>query len=480
MYTLKKGTEITKEIISEVIKYNDARKARFDRMERYYFGIHGIMDRVKQDTEINNKVVVNHAKYIVDTNTGYLLGNPVEYQSNDDTLDITPIADAYKEQTINDLDSELSKDISIFGLQHEYVYVNEDGEPRSANVDNRNAIIVYDTTLAHKKLFGIMYRPIFEGRRTTPSYYEVVCADKHEVWEYEMYTSGADGLKEVSRTTHAFGDVPMIEYRNNSDYFGDFEPVITLIDAYNLLQSDRLNDKEQLVDAILTFYGATVDQVDMEMLRNQRVISGIPADAKVEYLTKNLNEADADTLRQTIEADIHKISMTPNMSDAEFVGNSSGVAIRYKLLSFEQNIKNKERYMERGLMERFKLYWNFLLAGSKMKGEVKIKEIDAVFKRNLPSNDLETSTIITNLDGKVDEETLIGQLSFIKDAKQVVEQVKKEAEARQAKLADFMTNSSLPNANDPNANPPVDAQGNPIDPNKPKLPVTITPQPIKK
>ena len=115
------------------------------------------------------------------------------------------------------------------------------------------------------------------------------------------------------------------------------------------------------------------------------------------------------------------------MSDQNFIGNSSGVAIRYKLLAFEQNIKNKERYMEKGLMERFKLYNNFLVTKSKMQ-EVPIEEVDAVFKRNLPSNDFEISQMINNLADYVDAETLISQLSFIKDASEIVELKKKEKE----------------------------------------------------
>jgi SPP1 family phage portal protein len=144
-------------------------------------------------------------------------------------------------------------------------------------------------------------------------------------------------------------------------------------------------------------------------------------------LVKTLQEGDVDILRQNLEADIHKISMVPNMSDENFVGNSSGVAIRYKLLAFEQNIKNKERYMEKGLMERFKLYNNFLITKSKMQ-EVPIEEVDATFKRNLPSNDLEISQMINNLADFVDAETLISQLSFIKDASEIVEAKKKEDE----------------------------------------------------
>ena len=210
---------------------------------------------------------------------------------------------------------------------------------------------------------------------------------------------------------------------------GDFEPVISLIDAYNLLQSDRINDKEQLVDAILCMYGMDFDNDQAEMLKTSRMLANLPVDGKVEYLIKTLQEADVDILRQNIESDIHKISMVPNMSDENFVGNSSGVAIRYKLLAFEQNIKNKERYMEKGLMERFKLYNHFLTTISKMS-EVPVEEVEAVFKRNLPSNDYEISQMIVNLADYVDAETLISQLSFIKDASEIVELKKKEDEAK--------------------------------------------------
>ncbi|MGB4984664.1 MAG: phage portal protein [Erysipelotrichaceae bacterium] len=171
--------------------------------------------------------------------------------------------------------------------------------------------------------------------------------------------------------------------------------------------------------------GANFTRDQIEQLKDNRVISGIPSDADIKYLIKNLNEADTDVLRKTIESDIHKISMTPNMSDANFVGNSSGVAIRYKLLAFEQNIKNKERYMEKGLMERFKLY-NAFLSTKSLMSVVPIEEVDSVFKRNLPSNDLEISQMISNLSGVVDNETLISQLSFIKNAKEITELVQKE------------------------------------------------------
>ena len=139
--------------------------------------------------------------------------------------------------------------------------------------------------------------------------------------------------------------------------------------------------------------------------------------------------------------------MVPNMSDVNFVGNSSGVAIRYKLLAFEQNIKNKERYMEKGLMERFKLYNHFLFTQSKM-AEIPVEEVDAVFKRNLPSNDFEISQMINNLADFVDKETLVSQISFIKDASEIIElKAKEDEETSKAPYDDAFNNNEINDAN---------------------------------
>lgn len=444
-YTIPKDYKVTYKLLNDVIDFNEKIVSRCDKLENYYLGKHKVLDRKKdEDVLMNNKVVVNHAKYITDTNVAYLLGNPVDYQVPDN-YNIEPLLDAYKKQTITDLDTEIAKDVSIFGFQYEYVYANENSEPRSCEVDDRHCIIVYDDTVEHNKLFGLMYRPVYMGESF--KYWDVTYADKKVIRHYKSYSNRL--VKEGTEEPHAFGDVPFIMYKNNPELLGDFEPVISLIDAYNLLQSDRVNDKEQLVDAILCLYGMDFDAEQAEMLKESRMLANIPNDAKAEYLIKSLNESQVDILRQNLEQDIHKISMTPNMSDQNFVGNSSGVAIKYKLLAFEQNVKNKERYFEKGLLERFKLYNNFLITNSKMS-EVPIEEVDAMFKRNLPTNDYEISQMINNLSDLVDKETLLAQLSFIKDASATIEKKEQEDE-EETKEAEynipFMQNQ-IPNAND--------------------------------
>ncbi len=451
MYTLPKGTDMKMLSVSDIekiIAYGKSLQERFTKLENYYLGVHDITGRKKNPGLSNNIVIVNHPKYIVDTNVGYLLGNPVDYQPTEG-IDIEPVKDAYKKQTINDLDVEIARDCGIFGLQYEWLYANEDSEPKSAEVDNKQIVLVRDDTIEHNKLFAVMWRDIYQGDENKHDkllYQEIVMVDKEIRRTYRLKNKQ---LEMIDEEEHVFGDVPVIEYRNNPDLKGDFEDVISLIDAYNILQSDRVNDKEQLVDAILVIHQMDFKDTDIDSLLEHRVIAGVPADAKVEYLVKNLNEADTDVLRQTIENDIHKISMVPNMSDENFIGNSSGVAIRYKLLAFEQNIKNKERYFEKGLMERFKMYNHYLMVKSNMQ-EVPTEEVDAVFKRNLPSNDLEISQMINNLSGMVDKETLIAQLSFVKDAKEIVALVEKENEIKEPEPQPEQMYEEIPDSNNTN------------------------------
>jgi len=417
MFSVQPDTKLDAKLVKDAIDWNEKYRKRYDKLGNYYLGEQDIFGREKADEQINNKVMINHAKYIVDVNTGYFLGSPVDYQVDED-VNIQPLLDNYRRQGIASLDVEISKDAAVYGMAYEYVYADEQARPNSVKLDVRNTVIIYDNTMVHNKLYGINYRPIFEKPTdVVPKYFDVIVATKTDIYKMELR---GNGLKEISAEKHAFGDVPILCYKNNNELQGDFEPVVSLIDAYNLIQSDRVNDREQLVDAILCFYGMRFDAEQMDELKIHRALSNIPADGKVEYLTKQVSEADADVLRQNLEKDIHKISMCPNMSDENFVGNASGVALRYKLLTFEQNIKNKERYFDKSLKDRLKLYINFLATKSEME-TVPVEDIDIIFTRNLPSNDYETSQMINNLVGVVDKELLVQQLSFVNDASDVVD-----------------------------------------------------------
>ena len=430
MFTIDREEPIT---LNKVIRYIQRHKshcARFDMLDRYYRGKHNILERKKERSNLaNNRVVCNHAKHITDTAAGYLTGNPVSYRGKQ-SQDITALTDWLEAADSSTQDMDLAKDASIFGSAYELLYLSDDDSPspRLACFDPRKAFIVYDTTVEHRPVFGVYYYRLFddEGR---PSGYACWYATETHSYTFRMSEGFLVTGEQVKEETNVFGEVPLIEYANNEERQGDFEQVISLIDAYNVLQSDRINDKQQFVEAILLIKGATMgDNADEASETYARLkefgVMELDESADATWLTRAMDESSVEILRRSIEEDIHKFSAIPCMSDENFAGNTSGVAMKYKLLGFEQVTKIKERYFRDGLKKRIRLFCRIM----QLKGMPLINpdDIEIVFSRNLPANEVELAQVVSTLSGMVTDRTLLSLLPFVQDPEAEAKALEKE------------------------------------------------------
>ncbi|MCD7886220.1 MAG: phage portal protein, partial [Clostridiales bacterium] len=205
----------------------------------------------------------------------------------------------------------------------------------------------------------------------------------------------------------------------------------SLIDAYDDLMSNRFTDKKKFVDALLVFFGMTLREGDEERLLKDKFIDGAPLDAKVEYIQKTFDESSVQVLADAAVREMHKMTLTVDMSDESFAGNSSGQALKLKLLTMNLLVKNKMRRMERGLKERLALYNCWLTTMGVMK-EVSPSDVDVVFALSTPINETEIVQLVTSLQGIVDDETLLSQLWFIRDPAEAVENVHRQQAEKQA------------------------------------------------
>ncbi|CAM3606372.1 phage portal protein [Erysipelothrix urinaevulpis] len=421
--------ELTQERIAFIRKSKKTELADLDKKETYYRGNHKILERKKDPDLSNHKIVVNHCKRIVDINAGALFNQPVQYQVAED-LDITPILDEFNKQTIERLDLSNGKKVGIFGKSYEYIYikeVNKELNVISVLLDPRTSYIKYDNSIEENKEYGVFWSTDEETKVE-----EWTIVDDTEINIYILNEDKVLTLDKERSGPHLFGRIPMIEYVNNEEHQGDFEQAISLNDALNMLQSDRVNDKEQLVAAILALYGATVDDEDMEALQTNRVLM-LPDGARGEYLIKPMDEASIEILKKSIVEDIYTVTMTPNLSDEKFAGNSSGVALQLKLIPFIQTIDNKKTFMSIGMDERFEIYANVLHKLKKMDTLVDASQMDIIFKHNLPQNKLEVAQIIGLLWGKVDRATLISWLPDVKDAQDILDAMDADEEEARKK-----------------------------------------------
>lgn len=385
-----------------------------------------ICRRTRAEGLPNHHLAHGYARYIVAIASAYLVGAAVNYQGEEKHMQ--SLKRAYREGHVSGVDLELARKASLFGKGVEVIYTDKKACPRSAALDPRCAFVVYGDDVGSEPLLGIHFHPVLD-ESGAPHGYEAAVYTADEVLlyrgrDFSMLLRGSP----VKRSPHYFGRVPMIEYWNNEDEAGDVENVLSLIDAYDVLQSDRINDQEQLVDALLIVYGARLERDEKgrtpaQQLRQDKLLYLPDRDAGAQYLVKNTGSG-AEEMRRALEKDIHKFSMIPDLSDEQFAGNASGVALKYKLLGLEQLTRMKERWFREGLKERLRCYCHFL----SVKGErtPDPEAVRMIFSRSLPENMLETAQMVKTLEGMVAEDVLLSQLPFLDGETKKIPEKEKE------------------------------------------------------
>ena len=417
---------IKKELVVKLIREHEKQLPRFKKLKKYYLGEHDILSKQRSKNKPNYKPVCNHAKDIADTSTGYFMGNTISYSNSEDT-DIDELLIAFDNAEVDESDHDNALDMAIYGVAYEYVYARENEnilDIKSLEVEN--TFIVYDDSIEQQPLFGVYYFKRKENKADTETYQAVIMTKQ---FVYSIVLEGKEkGVISDKPIPHNMGDIPIIEYKNNKYSIGDFEQQIGLIDSYNSLTANRINDKEQFIDSILVLYGARLGDDEeesikaMESLAENKLLELHP-EARAEYLSKTLNENEVETLRNAVKQDIYTFSHIPNLTDENFAGNSSGVAMEFKLLGLEMITKIKQRYYVKGLKKRIKLFANYL---GLTQIAIDANSIVPNFSRSLPKNLLEISQIVSNLDGKVSQETLLSQIPFVEDPMGEIEKVNEE------------------------------------------------------
>ena len=298
---------ICKKDVYNLIAKHQAVVKKILRNQEYYKGEHAIQSRTRAANAPNVKITCNHAKDISDVASGYFMGSPVTYE-NTGEADIEKLLVAFDGANVDDTDAELALDLSINGLAYEYIYVGKDSSLKSKVLEARNSFIVVDDTIEESELFGVYYWKKKDDIRGKSRYVATVMT---ETYVYDMIIVGDDDETDLTkRKKHLMGEVPLIEYLNNKYAIGDFEQQIPLIDAYNTLMSDRINDIEQFIDAILIIYGASLGDDAEETaaaakeLRDNKLLE-LPEDAKAEYLSRSLDENGVEVLRKALKEDIY-------------------------------------------------------------------------------------------------------------------------------------------------------------------------------
>ena len=432
-------TALSKKLIYKLIQKHTQECQRLKKLKSYYMGDHDILRHERRNKNAPNfKTVANHAKDIADTATGYFMGNAIKY-NNTAEGDLEPLLVAFDGAEIDQVDAQNALNMAIYGRAYEYIYAKEGlTELDSTSVDPENVFLVYDDSIERKALFAIYYYEIKDDTKDATKYQaEVFTQNLHYHIVLRDSSTGTTQNEQVE--PHNLGQIPIIEYRNNHFAIGDYEQQISLIDAYNSLMGNRVNDKEQAVESILVLYGAQLADNQEEAREAMRILAEeglleLPADAKADFLKNALDENATEILRKALKEDIYTFSHVPNLTDENFAGNSSGVAMEFKLLGLEMITKTKEANYKRGIRQRISIFAHYL---GMQQIALEAHSIVPQFSRGLPKNLLELSQVINNLEGKVSLRQLISLLPFVEDPDAELEELEEEKEKNMERVPFF-------------------------------------------
>lgn len=430
MIRLPKDTEITLPLLQELLdEHSKECGGDIKKWHNAYMGKHDILFApAKPKHKPDNRIVVNFAKFIVDTTVGFFIGNPIKTVCEDKgASEYVEFTDQYNAQ--DDKNYELAKMCSIYGKGYEVYYTDEESEQCTAVLSPLEAFMVCDDTLAEKEMFFIRRYTDRDGNE----FGEV--QDKTYKRQFAV-TGGVRWLDEWQ--PHYYRGVPATEYSENKERQSVFAPVLNLNNAYNKALSEAADSNEYFADAYLKILGPKLEDGDTEHIRDNRIINFEgefePGKIVVEFMDRPSNDAAQEHFLDRTERLIFHIGQTANVSDENF-GTNSGIAMLYKIWSTTNIGKTKTRKFENGLRRRYKLMFGHPASKAPADAWTQLK---FQFTPNVPENLLEEAQIAAQLDGVVSRKTQLKTLSVVDNVDEEIEALDKEAEEAQKKAMETM------------------------------------------
>lgn len=327
-------------VLNETLGTFEKNANESDYLYDFYRGVQPIIHREKTERpEIKNIVVENRAYEIVTFKTGRFLYKDIQYtnRSEENVEEVNELNRAMYAEGKAGKDRELADWFHIAGHSYRLVTTAKDAPFHIYSVDPRRAYVVYSDTVEKEPVLGV-YRTIYKDAQGL----------MHTI--YTAYTNrfvyNIENQQIISKKPHTLGDVPLVEYPANFARLGCFEVVISLLNAINTAQSNRLDGVEQFIQALLVFKGLDMKDGDIADLRREGAIC-LPHDTDMDYLTNELNQSQTQTLVDDLYQAILTICGMPNRNGKSSTSDNKGaVVLRDGWSAAATAVKETKQYFE--------------------------------------------------------------------------------------------------------------------------------------
>lgn len=385
------------QVINIAMQTHSANKVDIDYLVNYRNGIQPILDKEKTiRPEINNVLVVNHAQMITRNIVGYFLGTPIQYiqagSDNKEVIDYLNKVVAFEDKASTD--KEIGDYQSVCGTAYRIIFT--DGkfgdeipfEDRSLNP--ATTFVVYENRIADRPVVGVTYHNILNEQGKIVGV-KIYAYTRYGVYEFvtKSQSGNLDTATEFTFEPYDVGGIPIIEYPNNIWRVGDWELATGLMDQINELESSRLDDIDQIVQSLLVFINADVDEETYESMRSAGIVmlnnkTNKPTDVKT--VSNFLDQSGMNSFALELENLLYAMLGIPDRSHRSGGGGDTGQAVELRdgWADLEIVARNKELIFKKSEKETLRIILRIL--NNKLGTNISLLDVDIKFSRNKNNN----------------------------------------------------------------------------------------------
>ena len=411
------------ELLNNIKSDFEARKIIYDKIYDYCVtGKSEAYNEYKHNPKRSNlRVRTNFIKKFIKEEVSYLLSNKPTYISkSDNTLEIKFVNHKLSHWDKNH-EKMLLRDMSSYGSVFELYYTSNMGDEVLFNgkiVSPRDGYLLTDD-FGNPKIFLRFFKKKFD----TKQYIDIYTDD------YIYHVD--DSFTNVSEpTTNIFGEVPVkvgyvSTYKEHDTLFNELKD---LQDAYETNLSDIVNEISDYRLAYLIILGCTVDyktkdehgKTQLDYMKEKGIINASEQDVIIKFLTKDINDSFVQNTLDVLKKNIYEISNHIDTNE-KLQSNTSGSALRNRLIGLEQRVRDSEGSMQN--INQGRMYFLFKLFNKLENTKYDYRDISVKFTLNIPQDDLLMAQTLSQfgIGENISLKTALAQLSFINNPDQEIQ-----------------------------------------------------------
>lgn len=414
-------SEITAEnVLDEVNNALAIHMENVAEMEYLYWyrrGLQPILTRQKEiRPEICNKVLVNNADMVVTFKDGYFLTSPVSYigRKKDDKIaeEVKKLNEYLYTSGKQTADNESVDWFHTVGVG--VIYCDPEKDDVKAKIrpmsvyalDPRSACVVYSLRPGNKPVFGMnivvdnlfVYIDVFSETlvfklKGTMTPEKVTPRPNPLTAAYEI----------VSIEPNIIGRVPLIEYVYKSTRMCAFETALTVMDAINTAESNRLDAVEQTVQNLMVMYNCDLpDDMNANTIRKNGLIALTSTNdnkADVKLMSESLDQQQTQTtIDDLYEQMLEKCGVPSSVRDGGSTSDNVGaVYLRSGWAMADTDARNTEDLYRASNRLFDEVFLRVLKLRGLISQDLDIADFDVTFIRNSLNNLLVKSQAALNM-----------------------------------------------------------------------------------